>query len=149
MIEKIDKYLFLVYHQDYDSFLLKLRDLGVVHIKENKSTSESEQIKEIVVARRHLAGLIRTLSRKRSEEQPIGTPRKPAITEEGEALLQQIKTLLEDRRQIASQIESQQRENDYWEPWGEYDVQQLEQLQQAGYPVRFYIIPTAQYQEHW
>lgn len=51
MIEKIDKYLFLVYHQDYDSFLLKLRDLGVVHIKENKSTSESEQIKEIVVPR--------------------------------------------------------------------------------------------------
>ena len=39
MIEKIDKYLFLVYHQDYDSFLLKLRDLGVVHIKENKPTS--------------------------------------------------------------------------------------------------------------
>ena len=149
MIEKIDKYLFLVYHQDYDSFLLKLRDLGVVHIKENKPTSESEQIKEIVVARRHLSDLIRTLSRKRSEEQPIGAPRKPASTEEGEALLQQIETLLEDRRQIASQIESQQRENDYWEPWGDYDVQQLERLQQAGYPVRFYIIPTAQYQEHW
>ena len=149
MIEKIDKYLFLVYHQDYDQFLLKLRELGVVHIKENKPTSESDQIRQIVAERRQLSELIRSLSRQRSEGCPIGSPRKPCQVEEAQALLQQIETLLEDQRKVAAQIESQQRENDYWEPWGEYDVKLLEQLECKGYPINFYIVPSAQYQEIW
>ena len=33
MIAPMKKYSFLVFHREYEEFLLKLRDMGVVHIK--------------------------------------------------------------------------------------------------------------------
>lgn len=149
MIEKINKYLFLVYHRDYEEFLLKLRDLGVVHIQENKKSNDFDEIKEIISERKRLNDLIRTISRHRSEDVPIEAPRKPQSYETGLAYIEQIEHLLEEQKQIANQIESQRRENDYWEPWGDFDTDLLRQLERQGYPIAFYIIPVSQYQESW
>ena len=33
MITKMNKYSFLIYHKEYETFLDKLRELGVVHIE--------------------------------------------------------------------------------------------------------------------
>lgn len=40
VIEQMNKYLFVVYHKEYEEFLKQLRELGVVHIKETKDSHE-------------------------------------------------------------------------------------------------------------
>ena len=40
MIEKMNKYAYLVYHKEYDSFLERLRGLGVVHVNKSKNALE-------------------------------------------------------------------------------------------------------------
>lgn len=44
MIEKMQKYLFLIYHREYEGFLQSLRELGVVHIKETKSPKQFDNL---------------------------------------------------------------------------------------------------------
>ena len=41
MIAKMNKYSFLIYHKEYETFLEKLRELGVVHV-EIRQTGEME-----------------------------------------------------------------------------------------------------------
>ena len=40
MIEKMRKYSFLVYHNDYDTFVEKLYELGVIDIIEKEKAQE-------------------------------------------------------------------------------------------------------------
>ena len=37
MISKMLRYSFLIFHKEYDEFLLNLRNLGVVHIEEKRN----------------------------------------------------------------------------------------------------------------
>ena len=40
MITAMNKYLFLIYHREYEAFLEKLRTIGVVHIRETKARAD-------------------------------------------------------------------------------------------------------------
>ena len=42
MITKMNKYSFLIYHKEYETFLDKLRELGVVHV-EIRQTGEVDE----------------------------------------------------------------------------------------------------------
>ena len=46
MIVKMSKYAFMVYHREYDTFLAQLRELGVVHVKENKSILDNAELQD-------------------------------------------------------------------------------------------------------
>ena len=46
MIVQMSKYAFMVYYKEYDSFLLTLRDLGVVHIRETHPAITDEHLQE-------------------------------------------------------------------------------------------------------
>ena len=37
MITKMKKLTFLIYHKDYESFLDKIRELGVIHVQERQA----------------------------------------------------------------------------------------------------------------
>ena len=44
MIIKMNKYAFMVYHREYDAFLMTLRELGVVHVKETNSILDNAEL---------------------------------------------------------------------------------------------------------
>ena len=49
MISKMKKYSFLIFHKEYENFLLKLRELGAVHVQEKQSGEiASEELTAIV-----------------------------------------------------------------------------------------------------
>ena len=48
MIIKMNKYSFLIFHKEYSDFLVRLRDLGVVHIRQNNDTKQVEEIKALL-----------------------------------------------------------------------------------------------------
>ena len=48
MIVKMNKYAYLVYHKEYDTFLERLRSLGVVHVKQSKPTENHSVIQKLM-----------------------------------------------------------------------------------------------------
>ena len=48
MIVKMNKFTFLIYHKDYETFLEKLRDLGVVHVEVRQSGEMDESVQPIM-----------------------------------------------------------------------------------------------------
>ncbi len=149
MIERMQKYLFLIYHREYEGFLQSLRDLGVVHIKETKSSKQFDNLQSLLAKRRDLADLRRRVKSLRSKDAPEVSVLVPQTEEQGVAVRTEIEKLLEWERDLASQISSQKREIDYWNIWGEYDLHQMQNLERAGYKLHFYTVASQQFQEQW
>ena len=54
MIVKMNKYAFMVYHKEYEDFLSALRDAGVVHLVQTRSTSGNKDLQEVLVQRKRI-----------------------------------------------------------------------------------------------
>ena len=149
MIEKMQKYLFLIYHREYEGFLQSLRELGVVHIKETKSPKQFDNLQILLAKRKDLADLRRRVKSLRSKDAPEVSMILPQSEEQGVAVQSEIEELLEKERDLASQITAQQREIDYWSIWGEYDLDLMKKLENAGYKLHFYVVASQQFKEEW
>ena len=149
MIEKMQKYLFLIYHREYEGFLQSLRELGVVHIKETKSPKQFDNLQILLAKRKDLADLRRRVKSLRSKDAPEISLILPQSEEQGVAVQSEIEELLEKERDLASQITAQQREIDYWSIWGEYDLDLMKKLENAGYKLHFYVVASQQFKEEW
>ena len=149
MIEKMQKYLFLIYHREYEGFLQSLRELGVVHIKETKSPKQFDNLQALLAKRKDLADLRRRVKSLRSKDAPEVSMILPQSEEQGVAVRSEIEELLEKERDLASQITAQQREIDYWSIWGEYDLDLMKKLENAGYKLHFYVVASQQFKEEW
>lgn len=149
MIERMHKYLFLVYHKEYEAFLHQLRSLGVVHIKENKNTKQFDELQSLLSTRKELASLVRHIKARRSKDAPEVTSVIPATLEGGEKATEEILQLFKDEEHFVNQVASQKREIAYWNIWGEYSVELLQKLKEHGYPIHFHMVPSQQYKEEW
>ena len=149
MIEKMRKYLFMTYHKEYAEFLRKLRSLGVVQIKESKSTKEIESLQSILAKRKEIETLARRIKMRQTKEAETREPVLVQTQDEGEELIREINDLTAREDQLKQQIDAQKRDITYWSIWGDYSVEDLTSLMQSGYPVRFYSVPTNAYNESW
>lgn len=149
MIEKMQKYLFLIYHREYEGFLQSLRELGVVHIKETKSPKQFDNLQALLAKRKDLADLCRRVKSLRSKDAPEVSMILPQSEEQGVAVRSEIEELMEKERNLANQIAAQRREIDYWSIWGEYDLDLMKKLENAGYKLHFYVVASQQFKEEW
>ena len=142
MIEKMQKYLFLIYHREYEGFLQSLRELGVVHIKETKSPKQFDNLQALLAKRKDLADLRRRVKSLRSKDAPEVSMILPQSEEQGVAVRSEIEELMEKERNLANQIAAQRREIDYWSIWGDYDLDLMKKLENAGYKLHFYVVAS-------
>lgn len=149
MIEKMQKYLFLIYHREYEGFLQSLRELGVVHIKETKSPKQFDNLQALLAKRKDLADLRRRVKSLRSKDAPVVSMILPQSEEQGVAVRSEIEELMEKERNLANQIAAQRREIDYWSIWGDYDLDLMKKLENAGYKLHFYVVASQQFKEEW
>ncbi len=124
MISQMKKYTFLVFHRDYDSFLTQLRDLGVVHITQ-KAAGLLENDETLQVALQHEDDLRRLINQ--------GAPDQ--MIQERDAIKQRIADAKEAAHQAAV--------------WGDFDVQHIEALKEAGYNMRFFDCAISAYKKEW
>lgn len=149
MIEKMNKYLFMTYHKEYADFLRQLRTLGVVHIKECKDTRQIEKLQSFLAKRKEIMELFRRLKSRRDKNAPEIVSLTPKDDTAGATVRKEIEGLLDWEQQLANQIDSSRREIEYWQTWGDFDLIGLERLRSSGYPVRFFVSPTAAYRADW
>lgn len=123
MITQMKKYTFLVFHRDYEAFLEQLRSLGVVHITEKASgTAEDATLQALLQRADHLR---KTIAQ--------GAPDQ----------------LLQEKANLESRIAATEKEARTMAVWGDFSAARIEQLQQAGYSLRFFVCPQKKFAAEW
>ena len=134
MIVPMRKYSFLVYHKEYDAFLLKLRELGAVHIIEREG-SVTEEVKAQFQRAEEVNKLIGFLQAR--EVQP------EASAEEVDAatLVTEVEEIRSEYTRIDQQMALLRKETTEVEPWGDFSPESILDLQQKGFNIRLFITP--------
>ncbi|MDR0367849.1 MAG: ATPase [Bacteroidales bacterium] len=146
MIEKMKKGTFLVYHKEYDAFLEQLRACGVVHISEKQKGATSEKLLYQLTAEKHLKQSISFLEKRLKKDQ------KPQRQDDGKTAveaLERFDNLIEEKDKNTQQRQYLQKEIDRLNVWGNFDLELLDKIGQAGYFLKFYTVREKFFQKKW
>lgn len=147
MISRMKKLTFLVYHKEYECFLERLRELGVVHIVERQSgemdTRLTEFLQKRMLYKQTLAGM---QARAQKQAEPI-TPAQQKVA--ADVLVSGYEKLLTRIQELQQQLPAIAKEMEQLEPWGEFDRQRILALEEAGWYMQFYVCTEKEYDESW
>lgn len=150
MIVKMSKYTFMVYHKEYDSFLMQLRDLGVVHVKESKPILDNAELQNILAERKRINELMRFFKSLNSADKDVQlAPARTLDNKSGLKLLDKIETLQDKKQQLLTVKASMEKDIAYMEIWGDFSWANFNRLKQAGYDIIFWSCPTSKYEPKW
>jgi len=142
MITPMYKYNFLVYHRDFDDFLLKLQELGVVDISmENRNVDEDE--KKIIEKIAKASSTIKFLETRTVPDEKI------TLSHSADEIISRVELLQHEREQFENAIKKAQKELSEVEPWGNFDQKTLNNLAEKGINVRFFIASEKVFDEQW
>lgn len=149
MIERMKKLTFLVYHKEYQDFLEKLRELGVVHVIE-KQTGEAEQpqLVEKIQRLERLRGVSKALG-SLLDNVPEGTQIPDVTVADAVSAADTYDALIQKHTEIEQQAASLEKLCQQTEPWGDFDPQAVEKLANAGYVMQFFSCPDRAWDEQW
>ena len=123
MITQMKKYTFLVFHREYEAFLEQLREAGVVHITEKATgMAENEQLIQLLAETDKTRKLIAQ-----------GAPDQ----------------LLQEKAALELRIAATKKEVDQMAIWGDFSAERIEQLNKAGYTLRYFTCSKKSFQEEW
>lgn len=150
MIVKMNKYAFMVYHKEYETFLSDLRDAGVVHLVETKSTADNKELQESLIQRKRIDTLKRYFKTLLADEKDVKqAPARDISVKEGLRLVQKIEECQDKKALLESARQTLEKEIAYMEIWGEFTYSNINKLQRAGYHVTFFTCPTSKFNEDW
>ena len=143
MIEKMKKLTFLVYHREYEDFLHRLQDLGVMHVVTSEVNPQQspaisayvEQIKQLTTLQSQMKELLQSAKLK------ADTPE--TTSEIGMAEAQELNSRFENFAKLLQEEKAQADQLKQLPPWGEFDPAQVKQhMGAAGCELQFYVAPT-------
>ena len=143
MIEKMKKLTFLVYHKEYEDFLHRLQNLGVMHVVTSEVNPQQsatlsgyiEQIKQASALETEMKALLADAKLKANDVEGDIEKGMKVVAD----ALPRFAHLAELRRkeaELANQVSM-------LEPWGDFEPTEIrEKLQAAGCEMQFYVAPT-------
>ncbi|GHV68126.1 V-type ATP synthase subunit I [Bacteroidia bacterium] len=166
MIIPMKKLSLLIFYQDYQSFLEKLRDIGVVHVHENKERAAKDELlhsKLLVI--KQLNGMIQRLHYIQPQAQ-TGYPDKLDNVDKlnnldnlnsldnldnipDEQLEAHLQEKFQRQEQVTQQLSLVQKDISIFEPWGDFSRDLLTSLETAGCIVRFFSVPEQKFKSEW
>lgn len=151
MIVKMNKYAFMVYHKEFESFLATIQELGVVHVRETRSITDNAELQGLLKERKRISNLLRGMKHTAEVAGKLDAlkPSRMITKEEGLNLLSELETLQEKRVQLITSKQQVEKEISNMDVWGDFDFDQLDRLDEAGYAVGFYTCPTSKFEPKW
>ena len=145
MITRMNKLSLLVYHKEYECFLERLREVGVVHIAERESgaVSSPELEEKLVLANSYARAL------KRLEMCSPGELKLPGRAEDALPAVEKMDTLLADIEQHRTLMQVLEKEMATLAPWGDFDYSNIEKLHACGYELKFFVTNAKNYDCEW
>ena len=146
MISKMKKLAFLIYHKDYDTFLEQVRNLGVVHVvTKSQGEAENQDLQATIRLSARYAAAIKLLDGMNVK----AADKTSGNADKGEQVLDKLETLQQHDAETNHRIQAIEKEITAMEPWGDFKMESLKRLRDAGYEVGFYICSDKMYDEEW
>ncbi|MBP3419847.1 MAG: hypothetical protein J6K74_04585 [Marinifilaceae bacterium] len=147
MIVPMLKLSLLVFHEDYQQFLEKLRDMGVVHINANVERSATDELlQEKLRLAKRIDELIRAIDAYPVKNENV----EPAqVSLGGEELMNQVEANFKSLELSDGERQSIQKDLSLYAPWGEIPVERIAKLKDSGWDMQFYSIPERMFNEEW
>ena len=144
MIEKMKKLTFLVYHREYEDFLHRLQDLGVMHVVTSEvNPQQSEAISGYVEQIRQLTALQKEMKELLAENKAKGEGQEANVNEATTFDIVQLSERFQQFAELRRREAEQTTQLAKLEPWGDFDPAAVrEKLQAAGCELQFYVAPT-------
>ncbi len=136
------KYSFLIYHKEYDTFLNKLQDIGVLHIQE-KANEYDEQTRQALSQIKQINDTLRFLSKRDQEESPEKDG-KQAMD-----VVHDIRQGKEEIDQIEQELVTLKKDMDKARPWGDFSREMESKLEKLGLTPRFFMCNEKRFDSDW
>ena len=145
MIAKMKKLTFLVYHKEYDAFLNQIRDLGVIHVlMESQGTAENPALQESIRWSSRYASAIKFLQGLKGI---VASNAGNAL--KGKEALLTLEALQQEVQHLSQRMQTAEKEIALLEPWGDFDLDSIKRLHDAGYQIGFYLCSDKQFNQEW
>ena len=141
MIVPMYKYAFLVYHRDFEEFLVKLQELGMVDIvRQTRQFADSER--SLISQVTKLTNVARELKMRAAVE-------STGETLDSNAVIAEFDSLLKEKEQVENAIRKAQKELNDVRPWGQFDISLIKSLSDSGLRIRFFNIGEKSFNDAW
>lgn len=141
MIVKMIKYSFLLYHQEFQSFLEDIQRIGVLDItKEQRALNEEE--KELLDLQGRYRSAIKVLTHRRGEQEQ-------RFDRDGIQVLTRFETIVKELEAIEVNYKKLAKHQSDLAPWGNFDPTALADLEAKGLTLRYFTAPAKKYCEEW
>lgn len=139
------KLTFLVYYKEYEQFLERLRELGVVHIfTKSQGVAENQELQNRIRLAGRYAAAIKFL-----QGLNVVADKHEGEAKTGEKALELLTELQNKQQQLAHKRQALEKEIASLEPWGDFEAENIERLRKAGFVVNFYICSEKQFNDEW
>ncbi len=142
MIAPMKKFTFLIYHKQYQDFLTKLQELGVVHIIEQKKETNLE-IKELNLKINRFTKAIKFLKSFNPEKKE-----KPDITN-GFQVLENLEELQKQHERLQQKLNLLKKEIKNLEPWGDFNPEVIKKLHEKNIYLKLFITSEKKFNPEW
>jgi V/A-type H+-transporting ATPase subunit I len=143
MIVPMQKYLFLVHHSEYTTFLEGLRQLGVLHVQQQEGERSSGLMDRLALQQQFQKVL------KALEKREVDVEQRTATAEEGHSVAAEYDTLTDRLEPLLQERATVRKEFDILKPWGDFSIETVKKLEAAGLEVQFLVCPTKKYNADW
>ena len=146
MISKMNKLSFLIYHKEYEMFLEKLRELGVVHIEKRQGAEMDANLQAFMQKRTAYQSLLKSMTLAAASYEG-GDVQPSSLTIE--QVMDSYESQQEHIQALNMQLPVLDKEIDAMEVWGEFDWNVIKQLKANGWQMQFYCCPVKSFEETW
>lgn len=146
MIVKMKRYSFLVFHRQYEEFLLKLRETGVLHVLEKQEgIEENDLLREKMQLASRIKNALSTL------EKTGATPAESNhyTNEAAFALLDRIESIQEAKENLHQKKHLTEREAERMAVWGDYSTEAIAALRSQGIGMHFFSTQISRFKPEW
>ena len=147
MISKMNKLSFLIYHKEYEMFLEKLRELGVVHIEKRQGAEMDANLQAFMQKRTAYQSLLKSMTLAAASFEGTASDAPSILTIE--QVVDSYESQQEHIQALNMQLPVLDKEIDAMEVWGEFDWNVIEQLKVNGWQLQFYCCPDKSFEEAW
>ena len=143
MIERMRRYSFVLYHLEYESFLAKLQELGVLHIERNKTVDSPELRKNQELINLYSEALSFVGKIEAATDAAVSSPLPP------KALLNKLSKAREEHEQLKRTADQYRKQIHDLEPWGHFDYELVSKLEEAGLTISFNTCLKNHFRDEW
>lgn len=145
MITKMNKLTFLIYHKEYEAFLEKLRELGVVHVEIRQTGEVNETVQSLL----HTHAAYKALYNEMSSLVVPGEQQSEAVSLTAEEAIDGYRSRQSHLQELNRQLPVLDKDIAQMEIWGEFDWKVIDGLKAHGWIVQFFCCPEKSFEAEW